>query len=60
MIGFIRPGATKPTDGMVICNFDKTQMEKVSNVKKGDSVTLRGKMNLHVAGSILLESCTKP
>ena len=59
MIAFMRPGSTAPKDGMVICGFDKSQEKNVSGIKKGDLITLRGKVSMNLIGSVMLENCTK-
>lgn len=59
MIAFMRPGSTKPADGMVICSFDKSQEAAASKVKKGDTVTLQGSVTMSLLGNVMLENCTK-
>lgn len=59
LIGFMRPGSTKPTDGMVVCGFDKSQEASVSKIKKGDTVKLSGKVMMSLVGSVTLENCKK-
>jgi len=59
MVGFMKPGSTKPTDGMVACSFDKSQEAAVLQIKKGDSVKLQGKVIMSLVGSVMLENCVK-
>ncbi len=59
MIGFMRPGSTKPADGMVVCSFDKTQETSVSKVKKGDTVKLQGRVSMSIIGNVVMENCSK-
>ena len=60
MIAFMRPGSTKPTDGMVVCSFDKSKSAVVSVFKKGDQVKLNGKYSFSLMGTnIILENCAK-
>jgi hypothetical protein len=59
MIAFMRPGSTKPADGMVICSFDKGQDAVLTKVKKDDTVTLRGKVIMNLLGNVMLENCLK-
>ncbi len=58
MLGFMRPGSTKPTDGMVICGFDKSQEAKILKIKKGDSVKVSGVFSMSLVGNIMLEKCS--
>ncbi len=59
MVGFMKPGSTKPTDGMVACSFDKSQEAVVLKIKKGDLVKLQGKVSMSLMGSIIIENCLK-
>lgn len=59
MIGFMRPGSTAPKDGMVVCGFEKSQEAIVSKVKKGDLVSLRGKVFGNILFSVILQNCSK-
>jgi hypothetical protein len=59
MIGFMRPGATAPKDGMVVCSFEKSQEANLSKVKKGDLVMLKGRVFGNVVFSVMLENCAK-
>jgi len=59
MVGFMKPGSTKPTDGMVACSFDKSQEASVLKIKKGDLVKLQGKVIMSLVGSVMLENCLK-
>lgn len=59
MIGFMRPGTTAPEDGMVICSFEKSQESSVSKIKKGDTVTLKGRVFANLLFSVMLQDCTK-
>jgi hypothetical protein len=59
MIAFMRPGSTKPADGMVICSFEKSKESGVTSVKKGDTVTLQGKVLMNLVFSVMLEDCSK-
>ena len=58
LISFMRPGSTKPTDGMVICSFEKSQESMVSKIKKGDSVKFSCKVSMGLVGSVVLEKCS--
>jgi hypothetical protein len=60
MIAFLRPGSTKPADGMVICSFEKSNESNVTSVKKGDTVMLKGTVIMNLLGNIMLEKCSKP
>jgi hypothetical protein len=59
MVGFLRPGSTKPAEGMVVCSFDKSQEASVLKIKKGDAVLLRGKVIMNLLGNVMLENCSK-
>ncbi len=59
MVGFMKPGSTKPTDGMVACSFDKSQEAAVLKIKKGDLVKLQGKVSMSLMGSLIIENCLK-
>lgn len=59
MIGFLRPGATKATDGMVVASFEKAKELPVTALKKGDNVTLQCKVSMNLYVSIMLENCSK-
>jgi hypothetical protein len=59
MIAFVKPGATNPLDGMIVCSFDKSQEAVQAGVKKGDTVTLQGKFTMSLAGNVMLENCAK-
>jgi hypothetical protein len=59
MIAFMRPASTNPADGMVVCSFDKSKEASVSTVKKGDTVTLEGKVSMFLVFSAILENCSK-
>lgn len=59
LIGFMRPGSAKPTDGMVVCGFEKSQESVVAKIKKGDIVKLNGKVMMGILGSVSLENCRK-
>lgn len=59
MVGFMKPGSTKPADGMVVCSFDKSQEAAVLKIKKGDAVKLQGKVIANIIFSVMLENCTK-
>ncbi|HVE57015.1 MAG TPA: hypothetical protein VNB22_09315, partial [Pyrinomonadaceae bacterium] len=59
MVGFLRPGSTKPADGMVVCTFDKSQEAAVLKIKKGDTVLLSGKVFGNILFSVMLEDCKK-
>jgi len=59
MVGFMKPGSTKPAEGMVVCSFDKSQEAAVMKIKKGDVVVLRGKVFGSIILSVMLEDCTK-
>jgi len=59
MVGFLKPGSTKPADGMVVCSFDKSQEAAVLKIKKGDVVKLQGKIMGNILFNVLFENCTK-
>jgi hypothetical protein len=59
MVGFLKPGSTKPADGMVVCSFDKSQEAAVLKIKKGDAVKLQGKVMMSLIGNVMLENCSK-
>ncbi|HMS40607.1 MAG TPA: hypothetical protein PKE69_10295 [Pyrinomonadaceae bacterium] len=60
MIAFMRPGSTKPTDGMVVASFEKAKESSVTSVKKGDNVTLQCKVGIGILMNVMLEKCSKP
>ena len=59
IVGFLRPGATKATDGMVVASFEKAKELPVTVLKKGDNVTLQCKVSMNLYVSIMLENCSK-
>lgn len=59
MVGFMKPGSTRPADGMVICSFDKSQEASVSAIKKGDTVRLSGRVFGSLIGNVMLDKCSK-
>jgi hypothetical protein len=59
MIAFMRPGATAPKDGMVVCSFEKSQQASVSAIKKGDTVRLQGRVFGNIVFSVMLDNCAK-
>ena len=59
MIGFMRPGATAPKDGMVVCSFEKSQETIISKVKKGEMVMLKGRVFGNIVFSVMLDNCSK-
>jgi len=59
LLGFMRPGSTSPTVGMVVASFDKSKEYDVALVKKGDEVTLRCKVSSKIYTSVIIEECSK-
>ena len=59
LISILRPGAVKPTDGMIICTFDKSLEYVISKIKTGDSITMTGKISVSVLDNVMLDNCTK-
>jgi hypothetical protein len=59
ILGFLRPGSTSPSAGMVVAGFDDSKEYTVALVKKGDEVKLKCTVSAKVASSVILENCSK-
>ncbi|MBS1794862.1 MAG: hypothetical protein JSS81_13465 [Acidobacteria bacterium] len=60
MLAFMRPGSTKPAEGMIVASFEKDKESNVTSVKKGDVVTIQCRVSMNLVFSVMLESCSKP
>lgn len=59
ILGFMRPGSTSPTAGMVVASFEKSKEYDVAQAQKGDEVILQCKVSMKVHTSVILENCSK-
>ena len=56
-VGFQKPGAASPTGTMVVCSFNVKQADRVSTLKKGQEVKLKGRVQGELVGNVMLEDC---
>ena len=59
LVSLMRPGATSPTSGMVVCSFEKSQEAGAMTIKVGDTVHLKGSVINSIVGNVVFERCAK-